>query len=58
VSLQVQHADSRLGLALALHGLPRLAGLVDAALERQRVRSAGPALETVPPSLARERPPR
>lgn len=49
LALQTRHADNQLGLTLALHDLPRIDGLVGAALERQRTRTAGSArLETAP----------
>ena len=48
-ALQVRHSDTQLGLAFALHGLPRVDGLVGAALERQRGRSASlEPLEALP----------
>ncbi len=54
VSLQARHAEAQLGLTLALHGLPRIAGLVGAALESQRTRTAGVAGLADEPVLVHE----
>jgi hypothetical protein len=54
LALETRHSDVQLGLRFALHGLPRIDGLLGAALEAQRTRTSSAATAEALPGPARE----